>query len=144
MQAEALLGCWYFEQEDALQIRLPWGVRLTQDSLEGWPALQGLEGVRRASTLTPSGSQDFPFGFWRLSPGGDSLDLGHPGGGGLAVDVETPAQDASPPVLAGTVRPVGDVLRSGDSSAADQPLPVRLSRARCPQEPVRLSGEPRS
>ena len=133
MQVEALLGCWYFDQEaPGEQPSLPWGVRLSPDSLEGWPAVQALEGVRRAATLTPGGSRDFPFGYWRPSAAGDSLDLGHPGGGGLAVDLAIPARDASPPELTGTVQAVGDVLQSGDSRLADQARPVRLTSARCP------------
>ena len=133
MQVEALLGCWYFDQErSGDQLSLPWGVQLSPDSLEGWPAVQALEGVRRATTLTPSGSRDFPIGYWRPSAAGDSLDLGHPGGGGLAVDVAIPARNASPPELTGTVQPVGDALQPGDSRRADQARPVRLTSARCP------------
>jgi hypothetical protein len=132
-RVEALRGCWYFEQDEAArQIRLPWGVELMLDTLEGWPAVQALEGVRRAATLTPAGARDFPLGYWRPSAAGDSVELGHPGGGGLAVEVAVPPQNASSPVLTGTVRPVGDVLRPDGPGAAIEPRPVRLARARCP------------
>ena len=133
IQVEALLGCWYFEQaESTRQLWLPWGVELTPDSLEGWPAMQTLEGVRRAATLTSSGPRDFPIGYWRASAAGDSLDLGHPGGGGLAVELVVPAGSETPPVLSGTVRPVGDVLQSGEPDGMPEPAPVRLTSAGCP------------
>ena len=133
MQIEALLGCWYFEPESAgEEARLPWGVELTADSLEGWPAVQSLGGVRRAATLTASGPRDFPIGYWRPSADGDSLNLGHPGGGGLAVDVAVPARSESEPALVGTVQPVGDVVQARASNTTRQPRPVRLTRARCP------------
>jgi hypothetical protein len=134
MAIEQLLGCWYFEQgEGPEQLRLPWGVRLTEAPLQGWPAVQALEGVRAAATLTPAGDRDVPIAYWRPLGAGDSLHLGHPGGGGLAVDVAVPPAGDSPPVLRGIVRPVGDALAPGAQGSTAEPRPVRLGRARCPE-----------
>jgi hypothetical protein len=62
--AEALTGCYYFEQDATAQaLRLPWGVRLLADSLSGWPAIQQRPDVRRAVTLTGTASTAaYPFG----------------------------------------------------------------------------------
>ena len=132
MAPEALLGCWYFERETAGEgLRLPWGVRLTDGPLRGWPAVEGLDGIRVASTLTPAGERDFPLGYWRPTAGGDSLQLGHPGGGGLVVDAAVPMARADRPVLEGAARSVGDALQPGQASAPER-RPVRLTWARCP------------
>lgn len=123
-----LAGCYYFERDAAAeQLRLPWGVRLLDRPLEGWPAIQQLEGVRVASTLTAQGDVDHPFGFWRPLAG-DSVHIGYPAGGGLSLRlaVETGG-------LAGTARPVGDARPL--AGAADRPLrAVSLMHARCPED----------
>lgn len=120
----------------ASDLRLPLGIRLTDRALEGWPAVQQLEGVRVAATLTPQGERDHPFGFWRPFADGDSVHVGYPAGGGLAMDLDAlpePEREGEAGVaLAGAVRPVGDVLRPGSSGDPD-PRPVRLSAGRCPQ-----------
>lgn len=133
MELEALVGCWYFEQTDGEgRVHLPWGVQLTEDSIVGFPAVQALDGVRRAATLTSSGEQDFPIGYWRPLAG-DSLELGYPAGGGLVVHAAVPAGGVDVPVLAGTVRAVGDVVEPSDPGRTpEEPRPVRLTWARCP------------
>lgn len=140
--AGPLVGCWYFERgETAESLRLPWGVELTDRPLQGWPAVQQLEGVREAGTLTPSGIRDFPFAYWRRHAGGDSVHIGHPGGTGFAADLElVPAPDDRL-ALEGTIRPVGDVVRPGGLPGAPESRPVRLTRAACP-ELGRSAAEP--
>lgn len=127
---ERLAGCYYFLQDaTAESLRLPWGVRLVDEPLDGWPALQQLEGVRLATTLTPEGDEDHPFGYWRPLEG-DSVQIGYPAGGGLSLRL-MPEPDLAH--LEGIARPVGDV-RPLDGDAAPGPTPVRLMRARCPEE----------
>lgn len=128
----AALGCWYFVEDAATAVSgLPWGVRLTDDPIEGWPALESLDGVRRATTLEPDGERDFPFGYWRPLAQGDSLYLGYPAGGGFAVNVGM-AEDSEDGgrALAGTVRAVGDALPMGEDRPGAQA--VRLVWGRCP------------
>lgn len=121
-----LIGCWYFQRDArAEELRLPWGVRLSEAPIEGWPALQQLEGVRVASTLTGEGDLDHPFGFWRPL-GADSITIGYPGGGGLTLRLEVDSVS-----LTGTAHPVGDAM---SLSGADRPItPVTLERASCPE-----------
>lgn len=121
----ALVGCYYFDQDQvARDLQLPWGVRLTDRSLEGWPALQPLEHVRVASTLTGRDEADHPFGYWRPLAA-DSILVGYPAGGGLDLHL-APGGDG----LVGTARPVGDAGLDADRS----PRPISLLHARCPEE----------
>lgn len=128
--APGLAGCWYFERDDvARSLRLPWGVRLGEDSLAGWPALERHDGTRVAATLTPDGDADHPFGYWRPL-GEDSVEIGYPGGGGYTLRVGVEDQR-----LEGTVRAVGDARGPGaDDSPPPVPQPVALMRALCPEE----------
>ncbi|HSJ06382.1 MAG TPA: hypothetical protein VK936_06760 [Longimicrobiales bacterium] len=124
-------GCWYFERDAAAEaLRLPWGVRLTPDSLTGWPALERLPGVRRATTLAGPGDEaGHPFGYWRPLAGDsrtpDSLEIGYPAGGGLVLRLHGGTDR-----VAGTASPVGDAVAPG--AAAPQVRRVALTRARCP------------
>jgi len=118
-------GCWYFEQDTvARHLNLPWGVRLSEQALEGWPNLRGLH-ARQAATLTPEGDADVPFGYWRTL-GADSLEIGFPGGGGLVLELE-----AAPTALHGRAVAVGDVLMPDDRPRIARP--VRLTAALCPE-----------
>jgi hypothetical protein len=121
-------GCWYFERDaDAEALRLPWGVRLLPDSLTGWPALERLPGVRRATTLARPGEEaGHPFGYWR-SLGGDTVEIGYPAGGGLLLQLEGDTAH-----LTGTATPVGDAVAPG--AAPPRVRPVTLTRARCPED----------
>lgn len=123
-----LAGCFYFERDAAAdQLRLPWGVRLLDQPLEGWPAIQQLDGVRVAATLTGEGDADHPFGYWRPL-GEDSINIGYPAGGGLSLRLAV-----EPGRLTGTARPVGDALPL--DGAGERPLrAVSLMRARCPED----------
>ncbi|HUE77535.1 MAG TPA: hypothetical protein VMM83_06295 [Longimicrobiales bacterium] len=123
-----LAGCYYFERDAAAdQLRLPWGVRLLDRPLEGWPAIQQLVGVRVATTLTADGDVDHPFGYWRPM-GQDSINIGYPAGGGLSLRLAV-----EPARLAGTARPVGDALPL--DGVANRPLrTVSLTHARCPED----------
>lgn len=128
--AQELTGCWYFDRDASADgPRLPWGVRLGEEALEGWPALQQRQAVREALTLTPSGEEDHPFGYWILLEG-DSIEIGYPAGGGLVLRL---AHEG--PRLEGTARPVGDVVRPGESRRVA--TPVALVRALCPDEEER-------
>ena len=119
-------GCYYFDQQSqgARELRLPWGVRLMEQPLEGWPALAALEGVRTATTLTGTAEQNHPFGYWRPMEA-DTLLVGYPGGGGVSLHL-VPSEDG----LEGIARPLGDA-----TLAAERPrYAVRLTRARCPED----------
>lgn len=131
---EALIGCWYFEQGSAPPgLRLPWGVRLAEGPLEGWPALQARGDVRVAETLTAAAPRDFPIGYWRTTAEGDSLEMGYPAGGGLLVSVAVPRGGEEAPALDGAVAPVGDAVEPGGrASSGSGPHRVRLTSARCP------------
>lgn len=127
-----LTGCWYFEQTPT-GLRLPWGVRLTDRRLEGWPALNRLEGVRLATTLTAEKEQNHPFGYWRDLAAADSLEIGYPAGGGLVLELEVQQTDPGRwPVLKGLARPVGDAVALGEDPAERAARPVRLTHAACP------------
>lgn len=121
-------GCYYFERGAvAERLRLPWGVRLTPDTLTGWPAIQQRPGVRRATTLVGPGQDAAqPFGYW-VPLDRDSLEIGYPAGGGLLLVVAT-----GPTHLTGTIRPVGDALPPGAVEDDPRAEPVSLVRARCP------------
>lgn len=127
---DRLTGCYYFEPDATAQrLRLPWGVRLLADTVEGWPAVQQRAGVRRAVTLMAPGEEaTHPFGYW-LPLKGDSLEIGYPAGGGLVLVLA-----AGPTHLTGTVTPVGDALPPGAQDPHPRSEPVSLLRARCPQE----------
>lgn len=121
--AQEMAGCYYFEQDaTARQLNLPWGVRLTADSLTGWPPLdQQPETFTAVTLIRPGETRDTPFGYWQAR--GDSVRIGYPGMGGFSVELSR--QDS---VLVGTARGVGDAgLGPRDTHA------VRLSRARCPE-----------
>lgn len=126
-QAGDVAGCWYFERNaGADALNLPWGVRLTADALdENWPAMNGRD-ARHAATLTTGGDADHPFAYW-LASAADSIEVGHPGGRGLVLDLHV--SDTS---LAGSARAVGDALPL-DGPAARSAQAVRLTRARCPE-----------
>jgi hypothetical protein len=121
--------CYYFERDAGAEaLRLPWGVMLLPDPLEGWPAIQQLPGVRQAATLVGhEQAASFPFGYWRPL-GVDSLEIGYPAGGGIVMALE-----AEPMRLAGVAREVGDALPPGAASAGSRPATrVSLVRAQCP------------
>lgn len=118
------IGCWYFERDaDAVELALPWGVRLTRDELVDWPGVAARGGLR-AATLSPDGDQDFPFGYWIGTA--DSVEIGYPGGRGLVLELH--ATDTS---MAGTARAVGDALPPDGQAPATHA--VRLLRAACPE-----------
>ncbi|NIP79118.1 MAG: hypothetical protein GWM90_07900 [Gemmatimonadetes bacterium] len=126
LSAQELEGCFYFERYVVADgaIRLPWGVRLSREPLEGWP-MASRGDVRLAATLTVDGDVDHPFGYWL--PSGDSVEIGYPAGGGLVLELEVVDM-----ALEGVVRPLGDA-RSLDAPEPE-PAAVRLTRARCPEQ----------
>jgi len=130
--ASSLAGCYQFRWDaGARALGLPWGVVLLDEPLaEGWPATASLEGVQRAVTATsPTGRDDHPFGFWRPTSA-DSVQIGHPGGGGFTL---TLAPDG--PDLVGQGRAVGDAVGPGSGPAGAgtrQAHPVVAHRVLCP------------
>lgn len=124
-----LTGCHYFVQDSVFhELRLPWGVRLLDQPLEGWPALQQREGVHRASTLTGADEVAFPFGYWiRTAP--DSLEIGYPAGGGLRLRLAV--HEGS---FTGLAQPVGDAMPPPARPTTRADHPVALTRARCPED----------
>jgi hypothetical protein len=125
-----LVGCHYFVQDDvARDLQLPWGVRLLDRPLEGWPALQQRPGVMQATTLTGHDEVDFPFGYWVVSAE-DSLEIGYPAGGGLLLELAMING-----AFEGRARPVGDAVPAPGVVAGQRAHPVRLTWARCPDEP---------
>lgn len=124
-----LVGCHYFVQDAAARaLDLPWGVRLLDQPLEGWPALQQRPGVRRATTLTGQDEVDFPFGYW-VRTAADSLEIGYPGGGGLRLELAT-----GEGTFEGLARPVGDAVPPPGLRPTAGGHPVHLTWARCPDE----------
>lgn len=118
-------GCYYFEQDDvARQLQLPWGIRLLEGPLEGWPAVQQYEGARLATTLTGQDEADHPFGYWRPLDG-DSILVGYPAGGGLSLRLVSDSGR-----MTGTARPVGDATLEAQRPS----YPLRLVHARCPED----------
>lgn len=120
-------SCYYFQEGEATTaFRLPEGVRLTDEPLEGWPAIMQRGDVKVAVTLTRLGEADYPFGYWLEEPG-DSVEIGYPAGGGIVLELAVQSG-----ALDGTARSYSDVLRYGDEpSASARALPVRLERGDC-------------
>lgn len=123
--APDLTGCHYFEQDAQTRaLGLPWGIRLTDEPIDGWPLLEGRD-ARAAWTLTPEAERDHPFGYW-LRTAEDSLEVGHPGGGGIVLELTVDGQ-----TLRGTARSAGDVIVLDGPDPSGR-RPVSLQRAECP------------
>ena len=123
---QASIGCYQFAADaDAQALGLPWGFDLLGDSIEGWPNVP--DGRVALTRLTESQSTDHPFAFWQMLDG-DSILVGHPGGGGLSLRLGPSGQD-----LAGWGRAVGDVVRLGEPFAPRAPRPVIARRVLCPE-----------
>lgn len=123
-----LAGCYFFQRDDAARsFRLPEGVRLTTDPLEGWPAIMQRGGVMVAVTLTDQGLADYPFGYWLIEDDG-TVEAGYPAGGGIVLDMAV-GRDR----LEGTARALGDVDVYGQQAeTTPREVAVRLDRGRCP------------
>jgi hypothetical protein len=125
----ALAGCHFFIQDETAEhLALPWGVRLLDTPLEGWPAIQQRGDVYRATTLTGHDEVDFPFGYW-IRTANDSLEIGYPAGGGLLLELAT--HNGS---FGGVARGVGDLLPPPGTPPEPRTYPVELIHARCPDE----------
>ena len=123
--AGMLPGCYYFAQDSVFrELRLPWGVRLEDVALEGWPGMEQ-RGAKRATPLTGTEEVDHPFGYW-IATAPDSVEIGYPAGGGLVLDLIIRPDRG----LEGLARPVGDVVRPGAPEPRSRP--VDLMWARCP------------
>lgn len=122
-----LQGCYFFEAGEAVEtLRLPRGVRLTDEALEGYPAIMSRGDVKVAVTLRADDVADYPFGYW-LWEGDDAVEIGYPAGGGLVLDL---AIDGD--ALDGTARAVGDARLMDADAEGLRPLPVRLEPGDCP------------
>jgi hypothetical protein len=124
---DRLVGCYYFERDVVADtLRLPWGIRLLADTLDGWPAIQQQPDVRRALTLVSrEETAGYPFGYWRPLAD-DSVEIGYPAGGGLVLSLT-----ADTTHLRGTVRAVGDAVALGETLSRARDA-VSLMRATCP------------
>lgn len=124
-----IVGCHYFVQDDvARDLQLPWGIRLLDRPLQGWPAMEQRGEVMRATTLTGHEEVDFPFGYW-IATAQDSLEIGYPAGGGIVLELAV-----ANGTMAGQARPVGDAVRPPGAMPAPRRHPVQLTWARCPEE----------
>ena len=121
-------GCYQFERNDgARALGLPWGVELLAEPLgPGWPLWTDVSGVRSARTATgPVERDDHPFGYWRVTAG-DSIEIGHPGGGGAVLTLGPGGQD-----LVGRGNAAGDAVPLGGASGDRTPAPVVARRVLC-------------
>ena len=126
--SDPAVGCYQFERDaGAAALALPWGVELENEPLgAGWPLMADLAGVRRARTASgPVERDDHPFGYWRPASG-DSIEVGHPGGGGVTLMLAPRGQD-----LIGSGTASGDALRLGAAPGARTPAPVVARRVLC-------------
>lgn len=124
-----LAGCYRFERNPgAEELRLPWGLLVRAEPLEeGWPLMERFDDVYAALTLESASRWiDHPFGYWRPVEG-DSLQVGHPGGGGIVL-VLAPREDGG---LAGRGRDAGDAVRPGEDPGQRTSRAVRLDVVEC-------------
>lgn len=126
--ASGLVGCYQFERDaGARALGLPWGVELQEAGLgPGWPLLSDRAGVRRAATATSATArEDHPFAYWAPATG-DSIEVGHPGGGGIVLTLAAIGAD-----LIGGGVPAGDAVPLGGSMKPRTPVPVVAHRVLC-------------
>lgn len=123
-----LPGCYRFRSDASSEaLNLPWGVVLDDEPLgDAWPLMARFDDVRRARTATsPTGRADHPFGYWR-PVAGDSVEIAHPGGGGLVLTMAPVAGG-----LEGRGRAAGDVLEPGETPGPRPSRPVSAERVEC-------------
>jgi hypothetical protein len=126
--AASLVGCYQFEHDaGAKALGLPWGVVLEDAALgPGWPLVSDRPGVRRATTaLSATDRADHPFGYWAPAQG-DSIEIGHPGGGALVLTLTPSGQD-----LIGRGVAAGDAVRPGEAMGPRPSSPVVARRVLC-------------
>jgi hypothetical protein len=126
--AAAPAGCYQFERDaGARALGLPWGFVLEDEPLgAGWPLVSDRPGVRRARTATsPTARADQPFGYWAPLTG-DSIEIGHPGGGGVVLTLGRAGQD-----LVGRGVAAGDALPPGAAAGPRTPVGVVARRVLC-------------
>lgn len=126
--AGALVGCYQFERNaGARALGLPWGVELQESGLgPGWPLLSDRAGARRAATATSATArEDHPFAYWAPAAA-DSIEIGHPGGGGIVLTLAVIGAD-----LIGAGAAAGDAVPLGGSLQPRAPVPVVARRVLC-------------
>lgn len=122
----ALAGCYQFVWTDATSdLGLPWGFELLASELTGWGDVPGARDARTRVTATETSGQ--PFAFWREV--GDSVSVGHPGGGGFALMLSSVEGGRA---LIGTARPVGDAVAFGEEFGPREAREVTARRVACP------------
>lgn len=125
--ASSLAGCYQFVRDaGAKALGLPWGFVLEDAPLgPGWPLVADRPGVRRAATaLSATEREDHPFGYW--APKGDSIEIGHPGGGGIVLTLGVVGQD-----LVGRGVAAGDAVPMGSAPGPRAPANVTARRVLC-------------
>ena len=114
-------GCYqFYRDEGARVLGLPWGLELFDEPLGGgWMVTMRFPNVMKALTATSAAErEDHPIGYWREVPG-DSIELGHPGGGGgYTLLLTLNGQDL-----------VGRATAVGDAGIPGQPRPTRAVTA---------------
>jgi hypothetical protein len=126
-QPSALAGCYQLERNPgARTLGLPWGFVLEDTPLgPGWPLVAD-RGARRALTATSAtGRADNPFGYWAPAAG-DSVEVGHPGGGGVGLRLGRAGPD-----LTGRGVAVGDAVPIGGAMGPRAPAAVAARRVTC-------------
>ncbi|MSR37134.1 MAG: hypothetical protein EXR95_10935 [Gemmatimonadetes bacterium] len=126
--ADPAVGCYQFERNAwARTLGLPWGLVLEDAGLgTGWPLLADRTDVRRAATATsPTQRADHPLGYWAPAAG-DSIEVGHPGGGGLVLTLARSGRD-----LIGRGVAAGDAVPLGGASGPRAPVTVVARRVLC-------------
>jgi hypothetical protein len=120
-------GCWQFRwDEGARTLGLPWGVVLHDEPLPGdWPLAASPEPMLAETATSPTGREDHPFGYWRLTEA-DSVEIGHPGGGGFTLTLVLEGDD-----LVGSGVAVGDAVRPGEPFGPRPSQPVLARRVLC-------------
>lgn len=130
---EAVLGCYQFQwTEEAAELGLPWGFELLARALEGWGNIP--DGRVARTRVTEDVTRDHPFAYWR-PVAGDSVHVGHPGGGGISLTLRPEGPD-----LVGTARPVGDAVAPGEDLDPRPARPVVARRVVCPPPAVAGGG----
>lgn len=121
----AVAGCYQFEwTAETAALGLPWGFELLTRPLEGWANVP--DGREARTRATEERVQDHPFAFWRPLAGG-LVQVGHPGGGGVALTLRREGQD-----LVGTARTTGDAVSPGEEPGPGPERPVVARRVLCP------------
>lgn len=133
--AGEVAGCYQFTRNDgARELGLPWGFELLDAPLQGWGNLPDAHAAR--TRVTEREVRDHPFAYWRWTEA-DSVQVGHPGGGGFSLTLGPEGQD-----LVGSARAVGDIVLPGESSEPREARRVVARKVLCPPAALGGGGRP--